>query len=102
MLQSLILTFQQPLNKCRTTTTSYTVSSVGLLKRNSTIIWSLYMIKEAEITNQTGIVYLREGLGNDITVNLLSSISSWTSTGEAARSKPNTQPELSQSLQPYK
>src|SRR2546429_3672012 len=87
---------------------SCTDFSAGHLVRNSMIIWSLYMLKEAEIINQTGIMYLREGLYSNFgatfsgTVNLLNPTFSWTATGEDIRPKPDFQPNNSQSLLPYK
>lgn len=68
------------------------------------------MLNVAEISNQTGIMYMREGpypynnfgavFGG--TVNLLNPTFSWTATGEDIRPKPDVQPKISQSLLPYK
>jgi DNA-binding transcriptional regulator YiaG len=66
------------------------------------------MLKEAEITNQTGIMYLRDGPYSNFgaafsgTGNLLNPTFSWTATGEDSRPKPDVQPDISQSLLPYK
>jgi len=64
------------------------------------------MINEAEITDRTGIVYLRRGVGTPIgevlggTINLLNPTFSWAGTGEVIRPKPNVQPSFSQGLLP--
>src|SRR5260370_21278400 len=85
---------------------SCTASSAGLLVSRSTTYWSQYMIKEAGITDRTGIVYLRRGVGTPIgevlggTVNLLNPTFSWAGTGEVIRPKPNVQPSFSQGLLP--
>ncbi len=65
------------------------------------------MLKEAEIFDRTGVVYLREGTNTSIgtfvgpTLNLLDPMFSWTGTGEVIRAKPNTQSESSHGLLPY-
>ncbi len=65
------------------------------------------MLKESEITNQTGIVYLRESLYSSInvvpsgTLSLLHPTFSLTGTGEDTRPKLDVQPKVSRDLLPY-
>lgn len=66
------------------------------------------MIAGAEISNRTGIVYLREDASTHIgmpfseAVNLLNPMFSWTRTGENTITKPFAQFKVSRSLLPYK
>jgi transcriptional regulator with XRE-family HTH domain len=65
------------------------------------------MIKEAEITDQTGVVYLREDSQNSTEINLGGRVSllnptfSVMGTGEETRRKPHVQYKIHRDLLPY-
>ena len=65
------------------------------------------MLKEAETTDQTGIVYLREDMGSSTgvvlggTLNLFNPMFSRTRTEEVTRPEPDVKPELPQSFLAY-
>ena len=65
------------------------------------------MLKEAETTDRTGIVYLREDMGSSTgvvlggTLNLLNPMFSRARTEEVTRPEPDVKPELPQSFLAY-
>src|ERR1700676_789535 len=69
--------------------------------------WSQYMIKEADITHQTGVVYLREGTNSSTAmtsggiVSMHNPTFSVTGTGEDTRPKSDVQPTFHRDMLPY-
>src|SRR5436305_1359539 len=97
---NVILIYPQRFSGCKIITMSYIVSSVGPLVKPFITTWSQHMIKEAEILDPTGVMYVQHNphrhFGSVLaeSMNVYNPAFSHTATGEDTRFTSQEQIEV--------